>query len=44
MTDTLTRDTGTKPHLHYLLHSARVVAEEFGCRNHPVVPANLPED
>ncbi|WP_330457556.1 hypothetical protein OIB37_11940 [Streptomyces sp. NBC_00820] len=44
MTDTLTRDTGTEPHLRYLLHSARVVAKEFGCRNHPVVPATPPAD
>jgi hypothetical protein len=43
MTDTLTRGTGTKPHLRYLLHSARVVAKQFGYRNHPDVPANPPK-
>ncbi|MEU1708253.1 hypothetical protein ABZ478_23235 [Streptomyces sp. NPDC005706] len=42
MTDTLTRATGPDPHLRYLLHSARVAAGEFGCRNHPVVPASPP--
>lgn len=42
MTDTLTRNTGTEPHLQFLLHSAQVVAKEFGCLNHHVVPAKAP--
>lgn len=43
MTDTLTGDTGTGPHLRYLLNSARVMAKAFACRNNPTVPTKLPE-
>ncbi|MDV7216772.1 hypothetical protein [Streptomyces prunicolor] len=42
MTDTLTGDTGTGPHLRYLLNSARVVAKAFACGNNPTIPTKLP--
>lgn len=42
MTDTLTGDKATKPHLQYLLHSAGVVAKAFACQNNPTVPASVP--
>ena len=42
MTDTLTGDAGTGPHLRYLLNSARVTAKAFACRNNPTLPTELP--
>ncbi|MFF0064130.1 hypothetical protein ACFYRC_21745 [Streptomyces sp. NPDC005279] len=42
LTDTLTGDTGARVHLTHLLHSAKVVADSFGCQNKPVVPAEPP--
>lgn len=44
MTDTLTGDTGTRSHPQYFLHSARVVAKVFACRNDPTVPTKPPAD
>ncbi|MBN0044193.1 hypothetical protein JS756_08740 [Streptomyces actuosus] len=43
LTDTLVAGAGRLEHLTYLLHSARVVADAFGCRNDPVVPEAPPE-
>ena len=42
MTDTLTGDTDARVHLTHLLHSAKVVADGFGCENKPVVPGQPP--
>lgn len=42
LTDTLTGDTGARVHLTHLLHSAKVVADSFGCENKPVVPDEPP--
>ncbi|WP_405949993.1 hypothetical protein OG588_29940 [Streptomyces prunicolor] len=42
MTDTLTGNTDTGPHLRYLLNPACVTAKTFACRNNPTVPTKLP--
>ncbi|MEU6706254.1 hypothetical protein [Streptomyces wuyuanensis] len=42
MLDSLTGETSTRVHYTHLLHSAKVVADAFGCENKPVVPATPP--
>ncbi|MFI1940569.1 hypothetical protein ACH44C_25885 [Streptomyces purpureus] len=42
MIDTLTDETSSRIHYTHLLHSAKVVADTFGCENKPVVPAEPP--
>ncbi|MCX4511361.1 hypothetical protein OHA27_13800 [Streptomyces sp. NBC_01619] len=42
LTDSLTGETSTRVHLTHLLHSAKVVADSFGCENKPAVPAEPP--
>ncbi|MBC9719143.1 hypothetical protein H9Y04_42195 [Streptomyces sp. TRM66268-LWL] len=42
MKDSLTRDKSQKGHFQHLLHSAKVMAEEFGCTNKPEIPTTVP--
>ncbi|MER6999261.1 hypothetical protein [Streptomyces sp. NPDC000410] len=42
MTDTLTGETSLRVHYTHLLQSAKVMADNFGCENKPVVPAEPP--
>ncbi|MFJ6633847.1 hypothetical protein ACIQMR_21035 [Streptomyces sp. NPDC091376] len=42
LSDTLTGETSTRVLYTHLLHSAKVVANTFGCENKPVIPAEPP--
>ncbi|WP_328725474.1 hypothetical protein [Streptomyces sp. NBC_00259] len=42
MLDTLTGETSARIHYTHLLHSAKVVANTFGCENKPAVPTEPP--
>ncbi|MFJ6633848.1 hypothetical protein ACIQMR_21040 [Streptomyces sp. NPDC091376] len=42
LTDSLTGETSTRVLYAHLLHSAKVVANTFGCENTPVIPAEPP--
>ncbi|MEO3976232.1 hypothetical protein [Streptomyces sp. CAU 1734] len=42
LTDTLTGETSPRVLFTHLLHSAKVVAEEFGCTNKPAIPDTPP--
>ncbi|MER7170926.1 hypothetical protein [Streptomyces mesophilus] len=40
--DNLTGDPSPRTHLKHLLHSAKVMADGFGCTNNPQIPTTVP--